>query len=251
MTKFASQNFAPRVQDLFTKILTYHFKRHPSRFDRQTFFGTYSSLHFRKASNSPLLALLKQNLITECNAVEVLVKNGNHEIDDTDLESVIKSVRDNSDTLFILVISGEVDSDDFERLYRVFVRYQVIILPLGEKDISELEGFVKNGNINACLVVLAMLADQIATGTEKLTSVWAQRVKWQKEAIQARLPQLGKLKTPQIRTLVKKLAFLMYFEKNGSEVAKACDSIKISRKLFYLWCDDDPAFLKIVRIARL
>ena len=251
MNKSSSQNFTPRAQDLFTKILAYHFKRKPSRFDRQTLFGTYASLLFRKASGSPLLALLKHNLVTECNAVEVLVKNGNREIDDTDLESVIKSVRDNPDTLFIFVTSGEVNSDDFERLYRVFTRYQVIILPLGEDDISRLEGFDKNGNINACLVILAMLADQIATGTERLTSVWAQRVKWQKEAIEARLDKLGKLKTPQVRTLVKKLAFLMNFEKNRSEIAKACDAIKISRKLFYLWLDDDPIFRKIVHISRL
>ncbi len=251
MTKSASQNFAPRVQDLLTEILTYHFKRKPSKFDRQTLFGTYVSMLFRKASGSPLLALLKQNLITECNAIEVLVKNGNREVDDTDLESVIRSVRDNPDTLFILVTSGEVHSDDFERLYRVFTRHQVTILFLGEDDIIRLEEFVKNGNINACLVILAMLTDQIATGTEKLPSVWAQRVKWQKEAIEARLDKLGKLKTPQVRTLVKKLAFLMSFEKNGSEIAKACDSIKISRKLFYLWLDNDPVFRKIVHISRL
>ncbi len=251
MNKSSHINFTRRVQDLFTKILTYHFKRKPSKFDRQTLFGTYASILFRKADNSPLLALLKQNLITECNAVEVLVKNGNRKIDDTDLESVIKNVRGNSYTLFILITAGEVNSDDLERLYRVFTRHQVTILFLGEDDISRFENFVKNGNINACLVVLAMLADQIATGTERLTNVWAQRVKWQKEAIEARLDKMGKLKTPQVRTLVKKLAFLMSFEKNGSEIAKACDSIKISRKLFYLWLDGDPVFRKIVHISRL
>ena len=251
MNKSASIQFTPRTQDLFTKILTYHFKRKPSKFDRQTLFCTYSSLLFRKASGSPLLALLKQNLVTECNAIEVLVKNGNREINDTDLESVIKIVRGNPATLFILVTSSEVDSDDLERLYRVFTRYQVTILLLGEDDISRLEGFVENGNINACIVVLATLANQIATGTERVTSVWAERLKRQKEALEKRLDKMGKLKTPQVRTLVKKLAFFMNFEKAGGDIAKACDAIKISRKLFYLWCDSDPVFRKIVYNSRL
>ena len=249
MKKSDSLQFTARIQNLFTEILTYHFKRKPSKFDRQTLFGTYASLLFRKASGSPLLQLLKQDMIGEFEAVEVLVKNeANQKIDDTDLESVIMSVRDKDDTLFILVTSGDVPSDDFDRLYRVFTRYQVIILPLGEDDISKLENFVKNGNINACLVILAALADRVSSGDEKLPDAWAHRVKRQKEAIKSRLAELGRLKTPQIRTLVKKLAFLMSFEKSGSEVSKACASVRISRKLFYLWLENDPVFRKLVHI---
>ena len=55
MKKSDSLQFTARIQNLFTEILTYHFKRKPSKFDHQTLFGTYASLLFRKASGSPLL----------------------------------------------------------------------------------------------------------------------------------------------------------------------------------------------------
>ena len=148
--------FTDRVQHLFALIFSYHFKRAPIIAERTTHFGNYASMAFRKAATSPLLQLLGEGMIGEFKAVEILVKNRlDQEIDDVDLESVIMSVRGEGDTLFILATSAdEVPADDYERLFRVFTRHQVVIVPLGRNDIERLERFVKIGNINACLVYL-------------------------------------------------------------------------------------------------
>ncbi|KKT82710.1 MAG: hypothetical protein A3B99_01840 [Candidatus Yanofskybacteria bacterium RIFCSPHIGHO2_02_FULL_44_12b] len=242
--------FTNRVQNLFTAIFSYHFVRKLVVLEQATPFGTYTSLVFRRADKAPLSQLLKEELIAEPNKIEILVKDGpNQQIDDTDLESVIKSIREEDNTIFILVTSGDVPSDDYDRLFRFFTRHQIIILPLGENDISKLEDFVKNGNINACLVVLCMLTDRITSGNEKLPSIWASRAERQKEAIVARLNKMADLKGPQLRTLIKKLRFLMSFEKSGGEIAKACMAVKISRKTFYLWIENDPVFKKLFETA--
>ena len=239
--------FTKRVRNLFGAIFSYHFNCRPSFSNRETSFSTYASMIFRKATKSPLLLLLKEGLISEPNSIEILVKNtANQKIDDTDLESVILSVRNNENTLIILITKGEVPSDDFERLFRVFTRHLVIILPLGEKDILKLEKFVENGNINACLIVLFMLANRITSGEEKLYGRYTMDAKWQEEAILARLDKMTNLKGPQLWTLIKKLCFLTSFEKSGGERTKACAYVHISRKTFYLWLEKDPIFRKLL-----
>ena len=242
-------SFTTRIHTLFTAIFAYHFTRKPVIWERETMFGTYTSLMFRKASESPLLQLIAEESIGEFKTVEILVKNKtNQRVDDTDLESVIMNVRDQENTLFILVTSGEVPMDDFQRLYRVFTRHLVVILPLGESDIARLEKLVKTNNINACLVILATLADRITSEGEKLYGSYETFATRQKEATLKRLHSLGTLKGPQLRTLIKKLSFLMSFERSGGEITKACRAINISRKLFYLWCDNDPVFKKLLHL---
>jgi hypothetical protein len=235
------------IQSLFFKIFSYHFKRKPLVSKRTTFSGSYTSMLFCKATSSPLLRLIAEELIGEFEAVEILIKDGyNQEINDSDLESVIFHIREKNDTLFILVSFGNVPSDDFERLFRLFVRNQVVILPLGRNDILKLEDFVEKGNINACLVIFAMLADRITSKDDNMPNIWLNRAKWQKEAILSRLEIMDKLECSQLRTLVKKLRFLMSFEKSGGEVAKTCAMVNISRKIFYLWCEKDLVFKKLV-----
>ena len=210
-------------------------------------------MSFRRAGASPLVLLLKeQGIVEELSSVEVLVKAGTDQrIDDTDLEFVIKSVQEEPDTLFVLVTAGEVPSDDYDRLFRVFTRHLVVILPLGEKELARLEKWIAKGNFNARLVYLVMLADRITSEGEKIPqgSSYATRAKWQEEANRARLERMGKLEGPQLRTLVKKLSFLLSFEKAGSEVSEACRLAKISRKTFYLWCEKDPVFRKMLHVS--
>ncbi len=251
----SNRPFTKHVQNLFASIFRYHFKRRPIVSNRKTPFGIYASLAFRKAVKSPFLQLLKEELIGEFKSVEIIVKNGsNQKIDDTDLESIIISVRREPDTLFILATKGEVPLDDFDRLFRAFTRHLVIILPLGEKDIEKLENFVKNGNINACLVVLTMLANRITTDPwdEKMMQrhggAYATRAEWQKSATATRLDKMDKLRGPQLRTLIKKIRFLMSFEESGDEISKACKAVKISRKTFYLWLEKDSVFRELVSI---
>jgi hypothetical protein len=165
------------------------------------------------------------------------------------------SVRGEGDTLFILVTSSdEVIADDYERLFRVFTCHQVVIVPLGKNDIERLEYFVKNGNINACLVYLFMRTDRVTADPwdekmmQKHGGAYATRAGWQEKAIAARLEKMAALQGPQLRTLIKKLHFLMSFEKSGGEVAKACVAVGISRKTFYLWLEKDVTFQKLIDI---
>ncbi len=244
-------DFTTRVQNLFAAIFSYHFKRTSIVAERKTPFGNYASVRFRKAGDSPLALLIKEGLVSEPAAVEILTKNDRRQkIDDTDLESVILSIRNEPNTLFILATDGEVPPDDFDRLFRVFSRHLVIVLPIGTDDIARLENFVKSGNINACLVILFMLANRVTTDPwdEKMIQrhggVYATRAEWQKSATAARLDKMAKFQGPQLRTLVKKLCFLMSFEQSGNEISKACEAVKISRKTFYLWLENDPMFKK-------
>ncbi len=234
---------ASRAHIVFTTLFLYHFARRPARGIRKTPFGKYDRLLFRNAGESPLALLLKEQLIAEPSAVEVLVKKGaDQHIDDTDLESVIIAVREEPNTLFILVYEGEVPSDDYLRLFRAFARHQIVILPLGEKDLASLERWVGNGNCNACLVYLTLLADKVTSEDERLPERYAYRMQRQQEANRARLERMGKLEGPQLRTLVKLLSFLLSFERAGSEVSEACRASRISRKTFYLWRDKNPIF---------
>ena len=80
--------FTARVQNLFTAIFCYLFDRKPIVSKRATPFGNYVSMRFRKATVSPLALLLKEGLVAESAAFEVLMKDAHHQkIDDTDLES--------------------------------------------------------------------------------------------------------------------------------------------------------------------
>lgn len=81
------------------------------------------------------------------------------------------SVREEPDTLFILATPDEVRSEDIERLFRVFVKHQVVILPVGGKDILKMERWAKQGNLNACLVWLYLLASRVTS--RRRDALWA------------------------------------------------------------------------------
>jgi hypothetical protein len=83
---------------------------------------------------------------------------------------------------------------------------------------------------------------------QKHGGAYATRSAWQEKAIVARLEKMATLQGPQLRTLIKKLHFLMSFEKSGGEIAKACVSVGISRKTFYLWLEKDATFQELIDI---
>lgn len=244
---------ADRIKAAFAAIFKYRCKRPMIVGTRKTPFGKYDSFAFRKASKSPFVLLLKEcHIIEEAQAVEILVKQGaDQHIDDTDLESVLIGIREVPDTLFILAYQGEVPKDDYERLFKFFTRHLIIVLPLGEKELAKLEKWVAKGNFNACLVHLALLADRVTSeGEMPLRGKYAYRAKWQEEANKVRLERMAKLKGPQLRTLIKKLSFLLSFEKAGMEVSEACELAHISRKTFYLWCEKDPVFKRLLHTSK-
>jgi hypothetical protein len=253
MAKSENDQFQERVQNIFAAIFSYHFDRKPVLSERQTPFGNYVSIKYRAASGSPLALLLTEGLVAEPTAFEILTKNRlKKEIDDLDLESVIHGIRQEKSTVFVLASDGEFERDDFDRLFRVFSRHLVIVLPLGKDDLARLEKYVKGGNINACLIVFFQLTNRVTTDPwdEKMMQrhggYFANQKEWQDKATAARLDGMAKLDSPQLRTLIKKLHFLMSFEKSGNEISKACEAVKISRKTFYLWMENDPIFKSLM-----
>ena len=242
--------FAVRTRTLFASLFAYRCRRPLIVGRRKTIFGRYASFSIRHAERSPLAELLKELSITEAvSTIEVLVKEGEGpDIDDTDLEAVIRSVREEQNALFILVYPGAVLEDDYLRLFRAFTRHLVIILPLGGKELARMEQWAAEGNWNACLVYLATIADRITTEPAPLRGKYESREAWQKEANAARLDHLADLKGPQLRTLIKKLSFLLSFEWAGMEISEACEHARISRKTFYLWNAKDPVFKKLLNI---
>ncbi len=72
------------------------------------------------------------------------------------------------------------------------------------------------------------------------------RAEWQEQANKARLERMAKLRGPQLRTLIKKLSFLLSFEKAGMQVTEACQYSHITRKTFYLWRVKDATFKQLL-----
>ena len=180
------------ARTLFASLFAYCCKRPLIAGRRKTIFGRYASFSIRHAERSPLVLLLKELSITEdVSKIEVLVKEGEDpDIDDTDLEAVIRNVREEPNTL----------------------------------------------------------ADRVTTEPTPFHGKYESREQWQQEANAARLNHLKDLKGPQLRTLIKKLSFLLSFERAGMEIAEACEHAHISRKTFYLWNAKDPVFKKLLNI---
>jgi hypothetical protein len=101
-----------------------------------------------------------------------------------------------------------------------------------------------------------MLANRVTTDPwdektmQRHGGAYANRAEWQKSATAARLDKMAKLEGPQLRTLIKKLHFLISFEKSGGKISKACVAVRISRKTFYLWLENDPIFKKLFETKR-
>lgn len=68
-----SENFAERVEHLFSTIFAYHFTRKIVRKERKTPFGKFAAMTMRKAEEAPLAQLLKRSLVCEPDGFEVLV----------------------------------------------------------------------------------------------------------------------------------------------------------------------------------
>ncbi len=240
--------FIDRVMRLFLAIFRYFFKGKPVFSSREYAFGSYFSIAFPRAKKSPLLRLFKESYIAELKAVEILVKNGSdQDIKDMDIESIVMGVRKQEDTLFILVSSGYILDQEIERLFRAFAQHPIIILPLGESDIARFEGWVAKGNINACLVSLTLIAEEMLLKDKYTQPREIMLARYQKSWIGERLDLMGDALTGQLRTLIKKLILIMKFASAGWKIGEVCELVHISRKTYYNWRNMDPAFRNIIR----
>jgi hypothetical protein len=242
------ETFIDRVVRLFLAIFRFFFKGKPVFSSREYAFGSYFSIAFRSAKKSPLLRLFKETRIAELKSVEILVKNGSDQnIKDTDIESIVMGVREQRGTLFILVSSGYILDQEIERLFRAFAQNLVFILPLGESDITRFEGLIAKGNINACLISLALIAEEMLLKDKNTQPREIMLARRQKSFVEEKLNLMGDALTGQLRTLIKKLILIMNFATASGEVKKTCEFVHISRKTFYNWRNMDPAFRNILR----
>ena len=245
-------DFIDRVVKIFLAIFRYFFKGKPVFSTREYAFGNYFSLSFPRARKSPLLRLFDKANITKRSGVEILVKNGlDQEITDTDIESVIMGTRSKSkDTIFILITKGHIMEEEIERLFRSWVRNNgLMILPLEEKDIVRFEGWIAEGNINACLMSLAAVAERIMWVGENprvKADIWHRA---QIAFIELSLDKMKGLLAPQLRTLISKFVFFMWYMQTGPKKKELYEFAHISKKTYHNWYNMDPVFRNIIHEA--
>jgi len=245
--------YIDRVVKVFLSIFRYYFKGKPVFSKREYAFGSYLSLSFPKARKSPLLRLFKEACISEFESVEILIKNGNDQhMSDVDMESLIMGLKKSQKSLIIIVTTDNMDGFDgttmIRRLFSAYEENYIIILPLGELDIVKLENWVAKGNINACLLNLAIISRKILLLMEtNMEYVRSTKERFQDSFIEERLDRLGDGINGQLRTIIKKLDFLMTFIVAFGEIKEACEMTRISRKTFYNWINKDSAFRNIIK----
>jgi hypothetical protein len=241
------ETFTKRVQRTFLMICRHLFNGKVIFLSREHMFGKYSSIVFKFAKKSPLLQLIKEINIAELKSIEIITKDGPDQyISNTDIESIIMTIREKSETLFIIVSDKHILEEKIDRLFREFAENQVLILLIEEDDVSRFEHWIHEDNINACLLTLTLLARKIANmgDSDKRSEIIINRL--QKSFIEERIDKVGGISSNQIRTLVKKLSFIMSFVRTGGEIKENCEYIGISRKTFYNWMNEDSVFRNII-----
>jgi len=99
-----AETFAKRVQRVFILTCTHLFNGKFTFLSREYMFGKYSSIVFKFAKKSPLLQLIKEINIGELKSIEIIIKDGPDQcISNTDIESIIMTIREKRETLFIIV----------------------------------------------------------------------------------------------------------------------------------------------------
>jgi hypothetical protein len=239
-----------RVVRVFLAIFRYWFKCKPIFSTREYAFGSYFSLSFPRAKNSPLLKLFDKANITKRKRVEILVKNGSdQEISDTDIESVIMGTKENTDTIFILITGGRVQDEDIDRLFRAFARNNLIILPLGEKDITRFEDWITKGNINACLMSLIIVAEKILSVDENSMAKNDTFISHQIPFLEISLDKMGGIMAKQLRTLIQKFVYFTWYFHARCVIEETCNLAHISRKTYHNWYNTDPVFRNIIHTS--
>ncbi len=243
-------DFIDRAVRIFLTIFRYWFKGKPIFSTREYAFGNYLSLSFPRAKRSPLLQLFKENNIAQYKGVEILIKNTpNHEITDIDLDSILAGIKDINDTLYIIVSSSEakVRSEELYRVFRAFQHDQILVLPLTAFDLDRFENWIIKGNINACLISFLMLANRILVEGEPHWWREDPAREFEVRYLEEKLDRMADAITGQLRTLIKKLVLITKFSEARGGINEACRLSKISRRTYYVWCNNDPAFRNIFK----
>lgn len=240
--------FIDRVTRTFLAIFRYWYKGKPIFSVREHAFGSFFSLSFPRAKNSPLLKLFKEANVASYKRVEILVKEGSDQkINDTDIESIIMGTKNDSDTVFIIITSAHVLDEQTERFFRAFAYNGLLLLSVGEQELQKFEGWVKRKNINACLMKLLAIEEELLMLGEP--DHWKNDV-WRKEQvnfIEKRLDLMGDALDGRLRTIIKKLTFLSNYITARAEIRDACEYTKIGCRTYYYWCKKDPAFRNLLK----
>lgn len=248
MGKINLNEFATQTKYLFQAIYSGYLKKRPICSKRDLVSGTFYSVAFKHAKQFPLLQLIKNRWIADdLHTINVRVKAGSDQyISDTDLDWLATDLSDEKDALYILATRGQISEDSIERLFNVFFKHQVLAIIIGDKDIARLWKWVMSGNIHACIVFLFMLTYRIVSYKEQKTIWWSVIDEHKKDFIEKTLDRMGDFRGCQLRTIIKKLEFLIVYEEEMRNITKTCKRIGITRKTFYNWYMQDPAFRGVV-----
>jgi len=235
---------ALHTKQVFDSIYHRFLRRKSVCAERKLSDSTYFTATFNQAKRFPLLTLLKHRCIkSRLNKLEILIKiEGDPYISDSDLESLIIDAGNSPETLSIIITRGNVSKNNLDEISKAFRSNGTLILLLGDPDMSRIEKWVSAGNINACLIYLLMMADGI-TWVGRRTYI----EEYAKAVIEKRLDYMGNLEG-QLRTVIKKLEFLLSFEEAGT-IKRAASQIGIERKTYYNWFKQDPVFRSLVTIS--
>jgi len=96
-------------------------------------------------------------------------------------------------------------------------------------------------------LTLTLLAQRITNLRDLKHESEAMIFRLQQSFIEERIDKVGGISSNQIRTLIKKLSFIMSFVRTGGEIKKNCEYIGISRKTFYNWMNEDSVFCNIIQ----
>jgi hypothetical protein len=242
------ENFTRQVKTLFEQIYRCYLKRRPRYSRVDLVVGQFNTLTFTHAKKFPLLQLIKNRRITDLNTIEVIVKAGENPcINSVDLEWLFTDHCSKENTLYIIVTRGYVPEKIMCRLFDEFRTKLITAIMLGDSEMAQLTNWMMKNNAPACVMSLFMQVDAVTGMESEHVPLWWQFTKRDKmEFIAKILDYMGDLVKSQMRTLLKKLEFLIVYHEEIYCVLKVCKRIKISRKTFYNWCAGDPAFMKMV-----
>lgn len=238
------EELALRNKLVFDSIYHSFLKRKAVLAEKQLSESVYFTATFKQAKRFPLLALLKHRRVKgQLNRLEIMMKiEKDPYISDADLDLLVLDAKNSPETLFIVVTRGNVSKKNLDDISRAFREKGVLVLLLGDPDMARIEKWASSKNTNACLVYLLILAEGIAwVGRKTHTQEYAKAV------TEKRLDYMGDL-NGQLRTVIKKLEFLLSFEEMGNIKATA-KHINVGRKTCYNWLRDDPVFRKLKEMS--
>lgn len=222
------------------------FSKKPKSSVRKTVSAQFHSFKFNNVRKLPLIQLIYNRWISELDAIEVLIKHEEMYVTKDDLAWLKLDLQGETNVLHIVITGGEVSEETTSELNQLFTSQNVLVVMIGDPDRSHLWTWLTNLNKVACIVFIFMLAFGVVNKPKDKYTLWSIINRKTKELIKKSLDEMGEFSGDQLRTMVKKIEFLLVYEEESANITKACKEIGVTRKTFYNWYNQDKAFKGII-----